>query len=78
MTEIVQNTLPHSVQIDIISTYYAVHSNAQVIIFSNQLLLRYARTWTAGMEKYLDKNEGRHEFQIDLGLLLMNYALALD
>jgi hypothetical protein len=29
-------------------------------------------------EMYLDKNEGRREFQIDLGISLMNYALALD
>ena len=29
-------------------------------------------------KKYLDKNDGRHDFQIDLGIALMNYAIEME
>jgi len=29
-------------------------------------------------KKYRDKNQGRHDFQIDLGISLLNYGIALD
>jgi len=29
-------------------------------------------------KKYRDKNQGRHDFQIDLGISLLNYGIGLD
>jgi hypothetical protein len=30
------------------------------------------------LKKYRDKNQGRHDFQIDLGISLLNYGIGLD
>jgi hypothetical protein len=52
----------------------------QVIHVQHSILTLFAEQGIGKQEwkKYRDKNEGRHDFQINLGISLLNYGIGLD
>ena len=52
---------------------WVVHAQHSIIIF-----LAKQDIGKPEWKKYRDKNQGRHDFQIDLGISLLNYSIALD
>ena len=50
-----------------------VHAQHSIMIF-----LAEQNIGKPDWKKYRDKNQGRHDFQIDLGISLLNYGIALD
>ena len=51
------------------------------VIHTMYIIVCYLANWDIGMlewKKYCDKHTGRHDFQIDLGIALLNYAISSE